>query len=92
MPVISELKARVPVKLWTEVAKMESAALDQLKNTASLPFVFAVALALSLGCSRSGGSSGASDAAVTAPGPARLGSRPSCHRGTRCRSAARCRR
>ncbi|MCH8075166.1 MAG: RtcB family protein [SAR324 cluster bacterium] len=40
MPVLSELKGRVPVKMWTDAAKVDSATLDQLKNTASLPFVF----------------------------------------------------
>ena len=40
MPVLSELKGRVPVKMWTDAAKVDSVTLDQLKNTASLPFVF----------------------------------------------------
>ena len=40
MPVLSELKGRVPVKMWTDAARVDSATLDQLKNTASLPFVF----------------------------------------------------
>lgn len=36
-----ELKSNnVPIKLWTDVSKVESAALDQLKNTASLPWAF----------------------------------------------------
>jgi len=33
-------KQKVPVKLWTPIHKVESQALDQLKTTASLPFVF----------------------------------------------------
>jgi tRNA-splicing ligase RtcB (3'-phosphate/5'-hydroxy nucleic acid ligase) len=38
---ISELKGiRVPVKLWTPLAKAESQALDQLKNISALPWVF----------------------------------------------------
>jgi tRNA-splicing ligase RtcB len=30
----------VPVKIWSDISSVESAALDQLKNTANLPFVF----------------------------------------------------
>ncbi len=38
---IAELKSRrVPIKLWTPVEEVESQALDQLKNIASLPWVF----------------------------------------------------
>lgn len=40
MPIISVLKGRVPIKMWADATKVESAALDQLKNTAGLPFVF----------------------------------------------------
>lgn len=32
--------SRVPVKIWADLESVESQALDQLKNTASLPFVF----------------------------------------------------
>jgi len=38
MPVETILNARVPVKVWTD--RIESEAAEQLKNTASLPFVF----------------------------------------------------
>ncbi len=38
MPVKKVLNARVPVKIWTDDA--DSKSLDQLKNLASLPFVF----------------------------------------------------
>jgi len=38
MPVEKILKARVPVKVWTD--RIEPEAIEQLKNTASLPFVF----------------------------------------------------
>ena len=38
---ISELKGKnVPVKLWTKLEDVESEALTQLKNIASLPWVF----------------------------------------------------
>ena len=38
---ISELKGdKVPVKLWTKLDEVESQALTQLKNIASLPWVF----------------------------------------------------
>lgn len=33
-------KARVPIKIWSDLAQVESSALDQLTNTANLPFVF----------------------------------------------------
>lgn len=33
-------KARVPVKIWSDLSSVESSALDQLTNTANLPFVF----------------------------------------------------
>jgi tRNA-splicing ligase RtcB (3'-phosphate/5'-hydroxy nucleic acid ligase) len=33
-------KQKVPVKVWSPLDKVESAAMDQLKNMASLPFVF----------------------------------------------------
>jgi len=40
MPVKGELKGNgVPVKLWTELASVESEALTQLKNVSGLPFV-----------------------------------------------------
>jgi tRNA-splicing ligase RtcB (3'-phosphate/5'-hydroxy nucleic acid ligase) len=38
MPVETILNARVPVKVWTD--RIEPEAIEQLKNTASLPFVF----------------------------------------------------
>src|SRR6476660_727736 len=38
MPVERILNARVPVKVWTD--RIEAQAMEQLKNTASLPFVF----------------------------------------------------
>src|ERR1700693_5763921 len=38
MPIETVLNARVPVKVWTD--RIEPAAMQQLKNTASLPFVF----------------------------------------------------
>jgi tRNA-splicing ligase RtcB len=38
MPVQTVLNARVPVKVWTD--RIEPEAMRQLKNTASLPFVF----------------------------------------------------
>lgn len=41
MPIKGVLsKARVPVKIWSPLETVESAALDQLTNTANLPFVF----------------------------------------------------
>jgi len=33
-------KGRVPVKIWSDLETVESAALDQLTNTSNLPFVF----------------------------------------------------
>lgn len=33
-------KARVPIKIWSDLSSVESSALDQLTNTANLPFVF----------------------------------------------------
>lgn len=33
-------KSRVPVKIWSDLERVESAALDQLANIANLPFVF----------------------------------------------------
>lgn len=33
-------KANVPIKIWSDLATVESAAIDQLTNTANLPFVF----------------------------------------------------
>lgn len=33
-------KGRVPIKIWSDLATVESSALDQLTNTANLPFVF----------------------------------------------------
>src|SRR5437899_9017333 len=38
MPIQTVLNARVPVKVWTD--RIEPEAMQQLKNTASLPFVF----------------------------------------------------
>src|SRR5947208_11417815 len=38
MPIETVLNARVPVKVWTD--RIEPSAMEQLKNTASLPFVF----------------------------------------------------
>ena len=38
MPVETVINARVPIKVWTD--KIEPEAVEQLKNTASLPFVF----------------------------------------------------
>src|SRR5262245_5509583 len=38
MPVETVLNARVPVKIWTDT--IEQQAMEQLRNTASLPFVF----------------------------------------------------
>jgi tRNA-splicing ligase RtcB len=41
MPIKSVLnKAKVPVKIWSDIETVESSALDQLTNTANLPFVF----------------------------------------------------
>jgi tRNA-splicing ligase RtcB len=41
MPIKGVLsKAGVPVKIWSPLHEVESAALDQLTNTANLPFVF----------------------------------------------------
>jgi tRNA-splicing ligase RtcB len=41
MPIKGVLsKANVPIKIWSDLASVESAALDQLTNTANLPFVF----------------------------------------------------
>lgn len=41
MPVKAVLsKGRVPVKIWSDMSTVESSALDQLTNTANLPFVF----------------------------------------------------
>lgn len=41
MPILGVLnKARVPVKIWSPLDQVESSALDQLTNTANLPFVF----------------------------------------------------
>jgi tRNA-splicing ligase RtcB len=33
-------KARVPIKIWSDLSAVESGALEQLTNTANLPFVF----------------------------------------------------
>src|ERR1700693_6450785 len=38
MPIETVLNARVPIKVWTD--RIEPGAMQQLKNTASLPFVF----------------------------------------------------
>lgn len=41
MPVLTNIKSsHVPVKIWAPEAEVESQALQQLKNVASLPFVF----------------------------------------------------
>ena len=41
MPIKAVLnRARVPIKIWSDLATVESSALDQLINTANLPFVF----------------------------------------------------
>ena len=41
MPIKGVLnKARVPIKIWSDIHTVESSALDQLTNTANLPFVF----------------------------------------------------
>lgn len=41
MPIKSVIsKGRVPVKIWSDIEQVESSAIDQLVNTASLPFVF----------------------------------------------------
>lgn len=41
MPIKGVLnKANVPIKIWSDLATVESSALDQLTNTANLPFVF----------------------------------------------------
>src|SRR5688572_32400800 len=41
MPIKATLKSdHVPVKIWADLHSVESVALQQLKNTASLPFVF----------------------------------------------------
>jgi tRNA-splicing ligase RtcB len=41
MPIKSVLnKAKVPIKIWSDIETVESSALDQLTNTANLPFVF----------------------------------------------------
>ena len=38
---ISQLKGKnVPIKLWAKIEEVESAALTQLKNIASLPWCF----------------------------------------------------
>jgi len=33
-------KASIPIKIWSDLSSVESAAIDQLTNTANLPFVF----------------------------------------------------
>jgi tRNA-splicing ligase RtcB (3'-phosphate/5'-hydroxy nucleic acid ligase) len=38
MPIETVVNARVPVKIWTD--RIEPGAIEQLKNTAALPFVF----------------------------------------------------
>src|ERR1035437_799169 len=41
MPIKGVLtKAKVPIKIWSDLSTVESGALDQLTNTANLPFVF----------------------------------------------------
>lgn len=40
MPVKSIVNARVPIKIWSDLGSVEEAAVQQLRNTASLPFVF----------------------------------------------------
>jgi|SRR6478736_3299003 len=38
--IYDEIAQRVPIKIWTDLTKLEESALKQLKNTAKLPFVF----------------------------------------------------
>ncbi len=38
--IYDEENQNVPIKAWTQISKIEESALKQLKNTASLPFVF----------------------------------------------------
>lgn len=40
MPISALRGGRVPIELWTPLGEVESAALDQLRNTAKLPWVF----------------------------------------------------
>lgn len=40
MPIKGVVQGRVPIKIWSDLQTVESAALDQLKNISSLPFVF----------------------------------------------------
>lgn len=40
MPIKGVIQGRVPIKIWSDLATVESAALDQLKNISALPFVF----------------------------------------------------
>jgi len=40
MPANNLQSAYAPIKIWSPIHEVESSALDQLKNTASLPFIF----------------------------------------------------
>lgn len=40
MSVCCEVKGKIPIKIWSPLDKVESQAIDQLKNIASLPWVF----------------------------------------------------
>jgi tRNA-splicing ligase RtcB len=40
MPANTLQSAHAPIKIWSPIHEVESSALDQLKNTASLPFIF----------------------------------------------------
>ena len=40
MPILSEIKGRVPVKIWSPLIEIESDALTQLRNTTFIPHVF----------------------------------------------------
>ncbi len=40
MPANSLQSEHAPIKIWSPIHEVESSALDQLKNTASLPFIF----------------------------------------------------
>src|SRR5438445_12593881 len=68
MPVQTVLNARVPVKVWTD--RIEPSAMEQLKNTASLPFVFKHVAAMAdvhLGIGATAGSVVATKGAVCPP-------------------------
>lgn len=40
MPAFTLHSSNAPIKIWSPIPEVESSALDQLKNTASLPFIF----------------------------------------------------